>query len=210
MDISRRITLIDGNSHRRAEISRFFLGMQFHIEPFEHDSELEGHWPSDGHILIHDADESVANLAGRLPSTGVWLPIIAYSEAPPPDRIVDAILEGAIDYWTLPLDESCATSKLELARERTDSFGLARVREAAARRSIECLSSRELQVLAGIASGLQNRAIAEQLGISPRTVEVHRAHMMGKLKAKCTTDAIRIALYTSLSLNPVDSHPAAH
>lgn len=204
MDISRRITLIDGNSHRRAEISRFFLGMQFHIEPFEHDSELEGHWPSDGHILVHDTDESVAHLAGRLPSTGVWLPIIAYSEAPPPDRIVDAILEGAIDYWTLPLDETSATSKLALARERTDSFGLARVREAAARRSIECLSSRELQVLAGIASGLQNRAIAEQLGISPRTVEVHRAHMMGKLKVKCTTDAIRIALYTSLSLNPAN------
>ena len=55
--------------------------MRFHVEPFESYSELQGHWPGDGYILVHDADENIAHLAGDLPSAGVWLPIVAYDEA---------------------------------------------------------------------------------------------------------------------------------
>lgn len=203
MDEKRRITLIDEDSHRRAEISRIFLSMRFHVEPFESYSELQGHWPGDGDILVHDADENIAHLAGDLPSAGVWLPIVAYDEAPEPDRIVDAILEGAIDYWTLPIDDVSVTQKLERARERTKIFGAARARAASARKRIECLSAREQQVLAGMASGMQNREMAALWGISPRTVEVHRAHLMSKLKVKSATDAVRIALCTSLSLDTI-------
>ncbi|HEY0959135.1 MAG TPA: LuxR C-terminal-related transcriptional regulator [Novosphingobium sp.] len=203
MDRRGRITLIDGDPRRRAKISRFFLGIQFHTEPFEHESELEDHWPTDGHIVVHDSGERVAHLAARLPAMGIWLPIIAYSESLRPDRIVDAILEGAVDYWMLPFDETSARAGLERARERTASFGSTRLREADARSRVKCLSARELQVLAGMVSGLQNRSIAEKLGISPRTVEIHRAHLLCKLKVKCTIDAIRIALYSSLSLEEV-------
>lgn len=183
--------------------------MQFHTEPFEHESELEGHWPTDGHVVVHDSGERVAHLAARLPAMGIWLPIIAYSESLRSDRIVDAILEGAVDYWMLPLDEAIAKAGLERARERTASFGSTRLREADARSRVKCLSARELQVLAGMASGLQNRSIAERLGISPRTVEIHRAHLLCKLKVKCTIDAIRLALYSSLSLEALeqDSYP---
>lgn len=195
-----RITLVDHDPHLRAEISRLFLSMNFHVEPFEHASEMEGHWPDDGYILIHDRNESVANLANQLPETGVWLPIIAYSEILHSDRIVHSVLEGAIDYWLLPFDKNTIGSNLERARQRTQSFGLTRLREAAARNRVKRLSMRERQVLAGVSAGLQNRAIATRLGISPRTVEIHRAHMMSKLDVKCTTEAVRIALYTSMSL----------
>ena len=95
------------------------------------------------------------------------------------------------------------TQKLERARERTKIFGTARARAASARKRIECLSAREQQVLAGMASGMQNREMAALWGISPRTVEVHRAHLMSKLKVKSATDAVRIALCTSLSLDTI-------
>lgn len=200
MKPSGRITLIDVDAHRRAGISRFLMGMGFHVEPFEHDSELEGHWPADGYILVHDSQGSVGQIAGRLPGTGIWLPIIAYSDLVVSDRVVDAILEGAIDYWLLPFEKEKVAKELERARRRTDSFGRSRLREAAARNRVKCLSDRERQVLSGLAAGLQNREIGERLGISPRTVEIHRAHMMQKLRVKNTTEAIRIAVYTSLSL----------
>ena len=54
-----------------------------------------------------------------------------------------------------------------------------------------------------MASGMQNREMAALWGISPRTVEVHRAHLMSKLKVKSATDAVRIALCTSLSLDTI-------
>lgn len=201
MKRSNLITLIDEDVHRRAEIARFFLSKQIHIEPFERVSELDSHWPDSGFILIHDSAGNVARLADGLPKTGVWLPIVAYSAAPQANQIVDAVLEGAVEYWAWPFDEAAANAGLARAWERAASFGARRLREAVARNRIKCLSARELQVLAGMAAGLQNRSIADKLGISPRTVEIHRAHMLNKLSVKCATDAIRIALDTSISLD---------
>ena len=53
-------------------------------------------------------------------------------------------------------------------------------------------------MLAGVAGGLSNRMIGEQLEISPRTVEIHRANMLTKMGAQHTSEAIRIAIEASL------------
>lgn len=200
MVIARRITLIEADSHLRAEISRLLLRLQYHVEPYERGSELDGHWPTDGYILVHDIGDSVSDIAQELPRAGSWLPIIAYGEAPLPDHIVQCALAGAVGYWTLPFDEETAATNLEIARERTEKFGSLKLREAAAASRIRCLSPREQQVLGGIASGLQSREIGQQLGISARTVEIHRAHMMAKLEVKSSTEAVQIALYASLPM----------
>jgi DNA-binding CsgD family transcriptional regulator len=58
----------------------------------------------------------------------------------------------------------------------------------------EMLTPRERQVLAQIAAGASNKEVGRHLGISPRTVEVHRARIMDKLGARNTADLVRIAL----------------
>jgi DNA-binding CsgD family transcriptional regulator len=58
----------------------------------------------------------------------------------------------------------------------------------------EPLSRREREVLAQIASGFSNKEAGRALGISPRTIEVHRAHIMEKLGAKNAADLIRIVM----------------
>ena len=55
------------------------------------------------------------------------------------------------------------------------------------------LTPREREVLDGLARGLPNKTIAYDLGISPRTVEIHRANVMGKLGVKSLSEALRIA-----------------
>jgi DNA-binding NarL/FixJ family response regulator len=72
------------------------------------------------------------------------------------------------------------------------------LREAVARSRIERLTPREREVLSGVAGGLSNRAIAEQLAISPRTVEIHRANMLQKIGANHTSEAIRVAIEAAL------------
>jgi FixJ family two-component response regulator len=63
---------------------------------------------------------------------------------------------------------------------------------------VQKLTRREREVLAGVAAGLSNRLIGENLSISPRTVEIHRANMLTKMAANHTSEAIRIAIEASL------------
>ena len=59
---------------------------------------------------------------------------------------------------------------------------------------LETLSPREKDVLQGVLAGKQNQVIAQDLGISPRTVEVYRAHVMTKTSARSLSELVRMAL----------------
>ena len=64
------------------------------------------------------------------------------------------------------------------------------------------LTPREREVLDGLARGFPNKTIAYDLNISPRTVEVHRAHLMEKLEVRSLSDALRIAFAAGLGAQP--------
>ena len=61
------------------------------------------------------------------------------------------------------------------------------------------LTDRERQVLAGIMEGRSSRQIGERLGISPRTVEIHRAHLMAKMRAAALPDLVKMALLADMA-----------
>lgn len=69
-----------------------------------------------------------------------------------------------------------------------------------ARRAVARLTPRQRQVLIGVLQGNSNKQIARNLGISPRTVEVHREGMMARLDAKSTVDAVRIGIYAHVEI----------
>jgi FixJ family two-component response regulator len=196
------IILIDSDVRRRATISHDLSGRGIHVEPFETLAELGNHTLRQELVLIHDTDGAMGALADHMVRQGVWLPVVAFGEKSGPRRIVDAILGGAIDYLSWPFADAELTATLACARDRAESVGSAKLREAAARSRIERLTRREREVLNGIAAGHSNRAIAEQLAISPRTVEIHRANMLQKIGATHTSEAIRIAIEASLAGEP--------
>jgi FixJ family two-component response regulator len=198
MSGARQIILVDGDIRRRAAISHYLSGHDIHVEPFETVAELGGHAPRSGLVLVHDTDGTIPALTQRLVQSGNWLPVVAFSEAPAPRRIVNAILAGAIDYLAWPFDDAQLSATLDTAEERAETVGHSRLREAVARNRIERLTPREREVLSGMAAGHSNRSIAEGLAISPRTVEIHRANMLAKIGAAHTSEAIRIAIEASL------------
>lgn len=103
-----------------------------------------------------------------------------------------ALREGAVDFLEKPLDESDLMEAVEAALE-SDVLRLARNKSLeSARQSLQRLSEREREVFQRITSGQHNREIAEDLGISPRTVEVHRARVMEKLQARRVADLFRL------------------
>jgi two-component system response regulator FixJ len=84
-----------------------------------------------------------------------------------------------------------------LQRVRSARDAAAEAAEAASR--IAALSARETEVLLGLLAGRQNKVIAQALGISPRTVEIHRANLMAKLGVRSLPEAVRLALAAGMT-----------
>ncbi len=192
------LILLDHNLRRRAAIAHCLVGTGVHVEPFEDLDELDRRWPRDGVILVFDEGSAIPRLVDRMAEVGAWLPIIAFAEAPPTHRVVEAVVRGAIDYLNWPFADGEIRTALTAAANGHALLESARLREAKARSRIQRLTPREREVLAGVASGLSNRLIGERLKISSRTVEIHRSNMLSKIGASHTSQAIRIAIEAAL------------
>jgi len=199
MSESLHLILVDGNTRRRAALSHGLRsGGQAHIEPFEDAGELTRHWRRDGLILAHDDGTTIATLVDHMTRSGSWLPLVAFAEAPTVPQVVRAMQAGVLDYLVWPFAQDELFPTLAAAEKIGRTQTRARLREATARNRIERLSGREREVLTGMASGLSNDLIAHELGISARTVEIHRANMLTKVGAKHSSEAVRVAIEAGL------------
>lgn len=124
---------------------------------------------------------------------GVTLPVVVMTGHGDVGVAVRAMKAGAVDFIEKPFEKEVLLSALQegFARLARASRDTERAREAAVR--LNGLTSRERDVLDGLAKGLPNKTIAYDLGISPRTVEIHRANLMHKLGARSLSEALRIA-----------------
>lgn len=111
---------------------------------------------------------------------------------------VVAMKAGAIDYLTVSDDETLRTT---LANALAESHGAAHqtTRDETAAARIALLTPREREVLVGLIEGGTNKTIAHDLGISPRTVELHRAQVMNRLNASSLTELLQTALIAGLA-----------
>jgi FixJ family two-component response regulator len=111
---------------------------------------------------------------------------------------VSAIKRGAFDFLTKPFREG---ELLEKIRGAIEDHQFAKEQMSELQRLQEKMDSctpRERDVLSLLASGLPNKGIAESLGISPRTVEIHRAHLMEKMEADSLPALIRMVTLLEL------------
>ena len=128
-----------------------------------------------------------------LQDKGVSLPVIIMTGHGDVTLAVKAMKAGAVDFIEKPFEKEALLSSLEEGYRRSARKGATedRARDAAVR--LQSLTPRERDVLDGLAQGLPNKTIAYDLGISPRTVEIHRANLMTKLDVRSLSEALRIA-----------------
>lgn len=133
---------------------------------------------------------------------GIAMPVIVLTGHGDVSIAVRAMKAGAIDFIEKPFSKAVLLEALAAAFERIDRAETEAVRAAGAAVAIGGLTVREREVLAGLANGLPNKTIAYDFGISPRTVEVHRANIMTKLHARSLSEALRIAFAAGLGGTP--------
>jgi two-component system, LuxR family, response regulator FixJ len=129
----------------------------------------------------------------KLQDKGVSLPVIIMTGHGDVTLAVQAMKAGAVDFIEKPFEKAGLLDALDEGFERLKQGEVSkeRMRDAAIR--IQALTGREREVLEGLAQGLPNKTIAYDLGISPRTVEIHRANLMTKLDVRSLSEALRIA-----------------
>ena len=122
-------------------------------------------------------------------------PILIISGKSSTPMVVDAIRNGALDFIEKPFDAETVTGRVREAVEATARSNGTRTASDILTmnfRGRDQLTRRECEVLARIAAGASNKEAGRHLGISSRTIEVHRARIMEKLGARNAADLVRI------------------
>ena len=133
-----------------------------------------------------------------LRDTGVLLPVVIMTGHGDVSLAVQAMKAGAVDFIEKPFEKTMLLGALEVACGLLAKSAAVSNREKDAEAQLNVLTPRELDVLRGLANGLPNKTIAYDLGISPRTVEIHRANLMEKLGARSLSEALRVAFAAGL------------
>lgn len=194
------IHVIDVDFRRRAQISSALVSRNLHTEIYEDPAEFLENLPSFGSVLINEDPErdNLEEFFGLVRQQGRFYPVSVYSQAPAPQQIVRAIRNGAIDYLQWPFEPNLLDLTLQRLVEEGDRLSKVEQERGRARAKVATLTRRETDVLVSLLGGNSNKEVAEELAISPRTVEIYRKNMMSKLSARSASEAARIAIYAGL------------
>ena len=137
-------------------------------------------------------------LLQRLRELKVSLPVIVVSGHGDVPLAVEAMKTGALDFIEKPFDDDVFLRAVRLALSAQAVDSQRQAQKATINSRLESLSNREREVLEGLVAGHPNKTIANDLGISPRTVEIYRANVMEKMQARSLSDLVRMALVGGL------------
>ena len=194
---SEAVFVVDDDPAVREILSIVFKKAGYQVILFAEGSALlaavRSHKPACIILDVHIPGKSGLDILKELDAHHYPAPIFIMSGQGYIAMAVDAIRNGALDFIEKPFHGSEVVARVRDAIESTNRHSTPGPKPLNFPRR-ELLTLREQEVLVCIVEGESNKETARRLGISPRTVEVHRARIMEKLEAKNAVDLIRIVM----------------
>jgi len=198
MDENDTVFLIDDDPGIRDSLSLLLSLKGVRTQPFANaESFIETYRPEWTGCVLTDLrmpGMTGLELQSMLRERGVQVPVVVLTAHGDVATARAALKNGAFDFLEKPVDDTMLLDVLRNALRADRERRLAATTRSTSDQRLERLTEREREILALIAAGHQNRDIAAQLGISPRTVEVHKARIMEKLECRSLAELIRVNL----------------
>lgn len=196
--LTPKIYVVDDDDAVRDSLSALLKSVGLAVETFASPHAfLETYTPELAGCLVLDIrmpGMSGLELQQRLNELQSILPIIFITGHGDVPMAVEAMQEGAVDFVQKPFRDQELLDRINKALEKNSSDYDGLMKEHEIRERIEDLTAREIQVMRAVCDGQANKVIALDLGVSQRTVEIHRARVMDKMGARSVAHLVRLVL----------------
>ncbi len=201
-DAKQLVHLVDDDEAIRRSASFMLRTSGFVVKTYASGLELldDGKSLEPGCVLLDVRMPGMDGLEVQkaLRARDIRLPVVVMTGHGDVSVAVQAMKAGAVDFIEKPFEKAVLLDALAQGFEQLAQAGTQTARAEAARAQLDVLTPREREVLEGLVKGHPNKTIAYDLGISPRTVEIHRANVMSKLGVASLSEALRIAFAAGL------------
>jgi FixJ family two-component response regulator len=192
------VFVVDDDAAMRDSLRWLIESVGLRVEAYATADDFLARWdPERPGCLVLDVrmpGMSGLDLQGELAQREVRLPTIVITGHADVPMAVRAVKAGALDFVQKPFSDQLLLDRIRQALDLDRRRRQARDARRDALRRRDLLTAREREVMDRIVAGKPNRKIAAELGLSPKTVEVHRAHVMEKMQVATLADLIRLAV----------------
>ncbi|MEA3035361.1 MAG: two-component system, LuxR family, response regulator FixJ [Sphingomonadales bacterium] len=206
MSHQRTVYVVDGDLGTRRALTSHLALLGAEAWPFASGSEflgmIEHVMPALILLDMDMAEPSGVEVLAELALRECRWPVIALSAAQDLPLAVKAMKLGALDFLEKPVDGAALAEALQPAWAGLERSLEADETRRTAQERIARLTPRELDIALALFAGRSNKGVAHELGISVRTVEMHRAHIMAKLAVKSLAEAAVLATQAGLASLP--------
>ncbi len=189
------VFIIDDDADFRESVQWLLESTSYTIESYASaQAFLDDYDQRPGCMLLDVRMPEISGLALQqiMQERDIRLPVIVLTGHGDVPMAVTAMKNGALDFLEKPFDDDVLLKLVDRAMREAEQRFSQQNEERELRELYDTLSRREREVMDLVVTGNSNREIAETLGISPKTVEVHRSRVMGKMRAESLAQLVQM------------------